>query len=249
MEELLALLDLVHPHLKELRRRLIWCAAVFVAALAGGMCAAGPVLDFLRTFGPARGILLHAFSPWDSIQVYLQIAALLALAVSGPFFAFQLWLFASPGLHPSERRAALCYIPLSAFLLVAGMLFGYFVVFQMAFQFTAGVSDSIQVKMLYGIQAYVSFLINIITPMGLLFQMPVAVMFLTRLGILTPRRMARARRIAYFLLVVAGVAVTPPDFISDFLLIVPLLCLYEASLCCCRLTHRRMAGRQSTASD
>ncbi len=249
MEELTVLLDAARPHLEELRRRLFRCAIAFVLAFVAGMFAAGPILAFLRENGPAAHMALHAFSPWEGIQVYMQVAAVAALILAGPFCGVQLWLFAAPGLRVAERRAALRYIPFSTLLLVAGILFGYFVVFHMAFLFTAGVSNSIQVETLYGIQAYFSFMLNIVVPMGLLFQMPALIIFLTRLGLITPQRLKRVRRYAYMGLIVLGVCITPPDFISDFLLIVPLLSLYEASIICCRLTYRKIRLRQSLSTN
>ena len=249
MEELTMLLDAVRPHLEELRRRLFRCVAAFVLALVAGMFAAGPILAFLRENGPAAHLALHAFSPWEGIQVYMQVATVAAMVFVGPYCGIQLWLFAAPGLRTEERRAALRYIPLSTLLLAAGILFGYFVVFRMAFLFTAGVSDSIQVKTLYSIQAYFSFMVHIVVPMGLLFLMPAVVMFLTRLGLLTPQRLSRVRRYAYMTLIVLGVCITPPDFISDFLLIVPLLSLYEVSILCCGLTYRKIRLRQPLTPD
>lgn len=243
LEQLRQIMRIPGSHLKELRRRLAVCLGVFVASLALGMAGAEPVFAFLKSTGPAAALELHAFSPWDAIQVYMQVAGITALLVTLPFLGFQLWLFARPGLTKAERRAALFYIPFGTLLLAAGILFGYLVVFRIAFFFTAGVAGNMGVKVTYGIAGYFSFMGNIVMIMGLLFEMPVAAMFLTRLGILRPAYMKRVRRGAYFLLVVLGVTVTPPDFISDFLLILPLLTLYEVSIGCSGLVYRKRCGQ------
>lgn len=232
------------PHLTELRRRLAASFGVFAASLIVGMVAADPVLAFLKQTGPAVNLELHAFSPWDSIQVYMQVAGAIAVLIAVPFLGLQLWLFARPGLKASERRAVLCYLPLGVILLTAGSLFGYLVVFRIAFYFTEGVAGSMGIRVTYGISSYFSFMMNIVIIMGLLFEMPVAAMFLTRLGLLKPDSMKKVRRIAYFVLVVLGVTITPPDFISDFLLILPLLTLYEASIACSKLVYRGKIRRQ-----
>lgn len=244
LEQLQQWMRIPGSHLRELRRRLAACLGVFVASLVMGMAAAQPAFAFLKKTGPAVNLELHAFSPWDSIQVYMQMAGVVALLVTVPFLGLQLWLFARPGLTKAERRTTLFYIPFGALLLAAGILFGYLVVFRIAFFFTAGVAGNMEIKVTYGIASYFSFMMNIVVMMGLLFEMPVAAMFLTRLGILKPHLMKKARRPAYFLLVVLGVTVTPPDFISDFLLILPLLTLYEASIGCSALVCRRKERRE-----
>lgn len=239
------LLGALGSHVKELKRRLAACVALFFLSLFAGMAIAGPVIRYLIAKGPAGSMLLHAFSPWDSIQAYMQVAAVFAFAVTFPFFALQVWLFVRPGLTRSERLTTLRYIPMAALLFLAGTAFGYFVVFQIAFSFTAGVSAELDIAMLYGIGNYFSFMMNIVLPIALLFELPVAVMFLTRLSVLTPERMKRFRRYAYMLLVIVGVTVTPPDFISDFLLIIPLLSLYEFSVLCAKVVYRNARKRQN----
>ncbi len=239
LEQLQQWMRIPGSHLKELRRRLAVSLGVFVISLVLGMVGAEPVFAFLKRTGPAAALELHAFSPWDSIQVYMQVAGVVALLVTLPFLGLQLWLFARPGLTKAERRTTLFYIPFGALLLAAGILFGYLVVFRIAFFFTAGVAGNMGLKVTYGIASYFSFMCNIVVIMGLLFEMPVAAMFLTKLGILKPAHMKKVRRGAYFLLVVLGVTVTPPDFISDFLLILPLLTLYEVSIGCSGLVYRR----------
>lgn len=242
---MLELLAALGSHLGELKKRLAACVILFFLSLFFGMVCAGPVIRYLLAEGPANSMLLHAFSPWDSIQAYMQIAVLVACALTGPFLALQIWFFVRPGLTRSERLTTLRYIPMAAILFLAGIAFGYFVVFQIAFSFTEGVSSELDVSILYGIGNYFSFMMNIVFPIALLFELPVAVMFLTRLSVLTPERMKRIRRYAYMLLVIVGVTVTPPDFISDFLLILPLLSLYEFSTLCSRIVYRNMRKKQS----
>lgn len=245
LEQLQQWMRIPGSHLRELRRRLAACLGVFAASLVLGMIWAKPVFAFLKRIGPAAALKLHAFSPWDSVQVYMQVAGISALLITLPFLGFQLWLFARPGLTRAERRAALFYIPFGALLLAAGILFGYLVVFRIAFFFTAGVAGNMGLEVTYGIASYFSFMSNIVVIMGLLFEMPVAAMFLTKLGILRPAYMKKVRRGAYFALVVLGVTVTPPDFISDFLLILPLLTLYEASIGCSVLVYRRKVQKET----
>lgn len=235
-------------HIGELRRRLLYVLAVFVAGLVLGLLAADPVYDYLMSVEPASRLTdLHAFSLWDGIGMYMKIAFVVALLITFPFAFYQLWAFVSPGLRPRERRAALAYVPLAFAMLAAGFAFSYFVVFPLAFDFTTSVSRQLGLVETYGIVQYFSFMFNIIVPISLLFELPIVVMFLTRIGILNPLRLRKMRRYAYFGLIFLGVLVTPPDFISDMLVALPLILLYEFSVFMAQSVHRRMQRRQGVS--
>lgn len=226
-------------HLGELRKRMIGVLLMFVISLAAGLFLAEPVLSYLKSVPPATGISLNAFSPWDSINIYLQVAFVFAVAFSLPFTLYQLWAFVKPGLRMEEQKATLKYIPGAAILFVAGLSFAYFVVFPMAFNFTSMVTKRLELTETYGISQYFSFMFNILIPLSLLFELPVVVMFLTKIRVLNPKRLQKMRRYAYLLLVIVATLVTPPDFISDILVAVPLILLYEISVLLSRLVYRK----------
>jgi sec-independent protein translocase protein TatC len=100
----------------------------------------------------------------------------------------------------------------------------------MAFNFTTSVSRSLGLVETYGVMQYIQFLFNILIPISLLFELPLVIMFLTKLRILNPIRLRKMRRIAYFVMVLIGTIITPPDVISDVLVSIPLLLLYEISI-------------------
>lgn len=226
-------------HLTELRRRIIYVLTVFVTCLAGGLFAARPIYDYLVRAESAQGFTLHAFAFWDGVGMYMKIAAVLSLAVSVPFIAYQIWAFVRPGLLPDERKAALRYVPYVFLLFVAGVAFGYYVVFPMALSFTISVTRSLGLTETFGIAQYFSFMFNLVIPLALLFELPLVVMFLTRIRLLNPIRLRKMRRYAYFALVFVAVVITPPDFISDILVTLPLLALYEFSVYLSAFVYRK----------
>jgi sec-independent protein translocase protein TatC len=232
-------------HLTELRRRIIYVLVVFVAGLAGGLLVARPVYQYLIHADHAQGFVLHAFSFWDGIGMYMKIAMAVSLAVSLPFIVYQLWAFVSPGLRPVERSAALRYVPYVFILFIAGIAFAYYIVFPMALSFTITVNHSMGLEETYGIAQYFSFMFTLVIPLALLFELPLIVMFFTKLRILNPLRLRRMRRYAYFALVFIAVVITPPDFISDFLVTVPLLILYEFSVFLSALVYRRQLAEDA----
>jgi len=226
-------------HLTELRQRIIWVLAVFVLAMAAGLVWAGPVIEYMKQSPLAGGVPLKSFHPSDVLRVYMQFSFLIGLVVTLPVALFHIWRFVSPGLRPHERRVTLSFIPVAFILFIIGILFGYLVVFPLVMQFMTGIAGDIAVDPNYGIAQYFGFLFNLVLPFGFLFELPIVVMFLTRLRILNPLRLAKMRRFAYFGLAVVAITLTPPEIISDILVTIPLLLLYEVSIWLSKLVYRR----------
>lgn len=239
----------VFDHVGELRKRIVYVLVIFVLGLVVGLIYSQPIYDYLVQADSAQGYELNAFSFWDGVGVYMKIAMILSLVVTIPFTVFQLWKFVSPGLRPIERSAALRYIPFVFILFILGILFGYYVVFPMALAFTAGINERLGLTETYGITQYFSFLFGLIVPLALLFELPVVVMFLTKIRILNPLRLRKMRRVAYFALVFIAVVITPPDFISDFLVIIPLLLLYEFSVFLSTVVYRKQLKADQEVED
>lgn len=232
-------------HLTELRRRLIYVLIVFVAGLVLGLFVAKPIYLYLISADAAQGFVLHAFSFWDGIGMYMKIAMAVSLVFSVPFIVFQLWAFISPGLRPVERSAALRYVPYVFVLFIAGIAFAYYIVFPMALSFTISITRNMGLEETYGIAEYFNFMFSLVIPLALLFELPLIVMFLTKLRVLNPLRLRKMRRYAYFALVFIAVVITPPDFISDFLVTIPLLVLYEFSVFLSAFVYRRQLAEDA----
>lgn len=220
-------MDLVQ-HLGELRKRIIWVVVVLVICMVAGFVIAKPIISYLKD--AATDINLNAFSPWDAVRIYVNVAFIFSLVISLPFTLYQVWAFVKPGLKPKEQKASLAYVPFAFFMVLLGLSFGYFVVFPLAFLFTSTITASLDITETYGLSQYFSFMFNIILPLALIFQLPVVVMFLTKLKILNPKLLKKVRKFAYFILVVLGALVTPPDAITALIVAVPMILLYEFSV-------------------
>ncbi len=235
----------IMDHLGELRKRLVYCLIVFVVGLVGGLFGAKPSFDYFVEAAPVDNLDLHVFSPWDAIGLYMKFAILISLITAIPFTLFQIWLFVKPALGMKERRATLRYIPGALIMFLAGLSFAYYVVFPMAYVFTAKVTKSMGLSETYGVTQYFSFLFNILLPISLLFELPIVILFLTRIGILNPFLLIKMRRVAWFVMVLVGVTITPPDVISDLLVAIPLILLFEFSVLLSRAAYRkRLAARE-----
>lgn len=234
----------VVEHLTELRTRIIWVLAVFFVALIAGFFCAGPLIEYLKEKPITEGVPLISLHPSDTLRVYMQFAFLVGAVVTLPVALFHIWRFVSPGLQVNERRVTLYFIPAAFFLFIIGVLFGYYVVFPMIMLFVTGMSLGMDVKPSYGIAEYFGFLFNLVIPFGILFQLPIIVIFLTRLRLLNPMRLAKMRRFAYFGLAVVGITLTPPEIVSDILVTVPLLLLYEVSIWLSKIVYRKQLAEE-----
>ena len=233
----------VSDHLQELRIRLIVVMVWFILSL---LCALPLVKPIYRYIVRDAEVKLAILGPADIVWVYFMIAGVIAVAAALPVAGLQLWLYVKPALEAKERRAALTYIPALALLFIAGIAFGYVIVFPMVLSFLKEIAAEDFLAM-YTADKYFSFLLNLTVPLGILFEMPVVIMFLTRIGIVNPKRLAKTRKLSYFLLVVASVLITPPDLISDVLVIVPLILLYEISVTLSGFVYRKKLRMEAEA--
>jgi len=217
-------------HLEELRKRIIFCLIYFLIATIIGFVFSSDVVNQLKNAPAARDLDWHVFGMSDALAVYMKVSLVLGVILSIPFILYQIWAFVKPGLKENEQKAALRFIPVASLLFIVGLAFGYFVLFPMVIHFMLVMTEKLQAEEMFGITQYFSFLFSIVIPFGILFELPIIVMFLTKIRILNPIRLAKMRKLSYFVLVVVAVTITPPEIISDFLVTIPLLLLYEISI-------------------
>jgi sec-independent protein translocase protein TatC len=228
-------------HLDELRKRLIITAISFVAFFILGFIYAE---DIYKWFVRDLDVKLTVLGPSDILWVYFMLATVIAVAGTIPMFAFQLWLFVKPALMPGEIKITLSYIPALFFLFIAGLAFGYFVIFPTVFNFLIDLSKDMFVTN-FTADKYFRFVLNMTIPFAVLFELPVVTMFLTSIGIINPFVLQKLRKYAYFVLIVVAITITPPDFMSDFLVMIPLLLLYEVSISLSKFVYKRKLKRDS----
>ncbi|WP_204556469.1 twin-arginine translocase subunit TatC [Bacillus ectoiniformans] len=222
-------------HFEELRKRIILTLVVFVVFLILSFVFVQDIYGYFVKDLPFKLALL---GPSDIISVYMMIAGVMALAGTIPVAAHQLWLFIKPALSPAERKTTLTYIPALFFLFLLGISFGYFVLIPIVLSFLMSLSGEM-FQTFFTTEKYFKFLLHMTLPFGVLFELPVVIMFLTSLGVINPYTLQKVRKYAYFILVVISVFITPPDFISDILVIIPLFLLYEASISLSKMVYKK----------
>ena len=227
-------------HLEELRKRIIISAVAFILFFIVGFIYVG---DIYKWFVRDLDVKLMVLGPSDIMWIYFMIATIVAVTGTIPVLALQIWIFVKPALRPVERRITLSYVPALFFLFLIGLSFGYFVIFPMVLKFLVNMGGDMFVTN-FTAERYFSFIMNMTLPFGVLFELPVVVMFLTSLGIINPFLLSKIRKYAYFVLIIIAVVITPPDFMSDFVVTLPLLLLYEISINLSKFVYRKRLKKQ-----
>ncbi|SFA53454.1 Sec-independent protein translocase TatC [Parageobacillus thermantarcticus] len=230
----------VYEHLGELRKRLIIVVVFFVIALVASFFFVEPVILYLQQTDEAKELTMNAFRLTDPIKIYFQFAFVIAFILTAPVLLYQIWAFVSPGLYEKERRVTLSYIPLSIFLFLAGVSFAYFVLFPFVVRFMQNLAERLGIHQVIGINEYFQFLLHLVLPFGIVFQLPVVVMFLTRLGLITPMLLVKVRKYAYLVLLILAAIITPPDVLSQIIVMIPLSILYEISIWVSKMAYRKV---------
>lgn len=232
-------------HLTELRNRLFFTVAVFVITFILAFIYVKQIYSF---FTKNLDFTLKITSPGDILWIYITMAGIAALAITIPFFMTQLWLFVKPGLTRKERKASLPYIPAVFVLFIGGLAFGYFIFIKLILPFLLSMNAGM-FEELFTVDRYFRFMFKLILPFAFIFEVPIVAMFLTTLGILTPQFMRKIRKYAYFILVIVGAAITPPDFFLQFIVAVPLFILYEISIYLSSIVYKNKQRRHAEFMD
>ena len=229
-------------HLLELRRRLMWTIGGLLLCFLALMpfaqqlytFAAQPLMATLPagTSMIATDVIAPFFVP---VKVTLMAAFLLSL----PHTLYQVWAFIAPALYQNEKRLVMPLVLSSVLLFFAGMAFAYFLVFPLVFKFLAGVTP-VGVNMATDIDKYLSFILGMFVAFGATFEVPVVVVLLNRMGVVSLAQLRLARPYVIVGAFVLAAVITPPDVISQVLLAVPLIVLYEAGLWFCRFIRPRV---------
>src|SRR5690625_1288354 len=222
-------------HLSELRTRLLVTGIFFIIFFIIGFIY---IKDIYGFFEQDFDFKLTVTSPGDIIWIYFTLAGVIALIGTLPVLSLQLWLFVRPGLTQSERKASLSYIPAIFILFVVGLVFGYLMFVKLILPFLLSLNDGM-FNELFTVDRYFRFLLRVTLPFAVLFEIPIIAMFLTSLGIITPDFMKKTRKYAYFILVIIGAVVTPPDFILQIVVAIPLFILYEVSIYLSAIVYRK----------
>lgn len=223
-------------HLRELRSRLVKAAIAVALATALSFLFIDQTMALL--LDPVGDITLIAIAPTETFINYLKVAFYTGIAISMPLLVYQIFRFLAPGLTRTERRWVLLSLPAVTFLFVLGLVFCYSVLLRPALGFLLGFGGG-RVQNMPSISLYLSFVTRFLMAVAIAFQTPVIVFLLSKLGVATPKRLARFRRWAYVLAFVIAAIITPtPDPVNQSFVAIPIILLYELGIVFARIGAR-----------
>ncbi|HXE81282.1 MAG TPA: twin-arginine translocase subunit TatC [Vicinamibacterales bacterium] len=234
-------------HLDELRKRLLYSIAAVAVGFLIALVFIGQIFGFIMRPLAAtlpEGTKMIYTEPTEAFLLQLKVAALAGLVIAAPAVLWQLWLFIAPGLYRREKRLALPFVISASLLFLAGAAFNHYVVFRIAFEFLGGFGTD-YMEFLPRIQPVFSLYARMALAFGLIFQMPVLVFTLTRLGLVNARFLIRNTKYAVLGIFIVAAIVTPTsDVVTQTLMAAPMMVLYLVSIGIAWLF-----GKRSTPED
>lgn len=234
-------------HLEELRKRIIIC---LIAVVAGFLLSYGFAEDIFallvrplqEQLPPESWLIFTGLT--EAFVVYLKLAFFAGLIMASPVILWEVWCFVAPGLYDHEKKYVFPFVISASILFFAGVAFCYLIVFPFSFKFFMSYSTD-TLKPLPAMKEYLSFAFQLLLAFGIIFELPVFILFLSKLGIVTERMLRKQRKFAVVIIFIVAAVLTPPDVFSQCLMAVPLLVLYEISVLVARIFGRKSAEQDA----
>ncbi len=238
-DEGMSLLD----HLTELRKRILYALAALLVALIPALILTQPLVNMLMT--SSGSVTLQILEPADPATIYFQVALLLAFFIALPFILYQIYAFIGPGLLPAEQRLLLTTIPPSVILFALGVVFAFYVLIPTSLTFLQSIFPNI--KSAYTISGFLSFIANLTFWMGILFQLPLIMNILVRVGLVDIKIFIKGWRYFIFFFAILAAVITPTgDPVNMAIVTIPFILLYGLGIALALpVARRREKKRQS----
>ena len=230
-------------HVWTFRSHLIRSIVVLAIFVIASFWVAEPIMQFLAR--PVGGLAnLQAIQVTEEIGVFMRVAMTTGIAVTFPYIALELWIFAAPGLRPSEKKMGLAGIPLATLLFLTGMAFTFLVLLPAALPFLGGFTEIAQ---FWTAKEYFAFVTGLMLWIGLFFEFPLVIYVLSSIGLVKPQILAQQWRLAVVIIAVLAAAVTPTvDPVNMGLVMLPMILLYFVSI---GLSYFAYAGRKRKEAE
>ncbi len=229
-------------HLEELRTRLIRILVVLGVGFVVSYAFKEQLFDIitrpLRGSLPPNSFMIYMNLP-EAFFIYMKIAFFASLFLTAPYTLYEIWKFISPGLFPEEKHYVVPFVITSSALFIMGILFGYLIVLPPAFAFFMTFSSDI-LKPMISFKEYISLLLKFLLAFGISFELPVFLFFMAKIGLVDAKMLSRYRRYAILAIFVAAAILTPtPDVVTQTLMALPMLLLYEVGIVAARFARKK----------
>jgi sec-independent protein translocase protein TatC len=232
-------------HLEELRKRIFYSVIALGVCAVAGFIFSPRLVDLLTR--SARSLVF--LSPSEALVVQLKVALIAGAFVAAPVMFYQFWRFVRPALYHREAKYIAWAVCISTVFFAGGVAFAYFIIVPFAMKFLLGF-ESEKLRAMLSIDKFVSTVGTFLIAAGLMFQMPVVLFFLTKLGVVTPRMLMKNQRVAIVLIFIIAAILSPPDVFSQIMMAIPLLALYELGVLGSYIASRgRAKGESRSGAD
>lgn len=223
----------ITDHLEELRSRIVKCLIAIGVGFVASYAFSEKIFNFLASpmiaVMPKGSHLIYTSLP-EAFFTYMKVSFFVGLLVSAPVIFYQLWKFIMPGLYQKEKRYVMPFVIVATLFFAMGVSFGFFVVFPVGFKFFLGYSNE-NIMALPSMKEYLGFAMKFLFAFGITFELPVVMFFLAKMGIVNAKGLRKNRKYAVLIVAIVAAILTPgPDVLSQILLGLPLLVLYEISI-------------------
>ncbi len=225
-------------HVAELRARLLVSALALIAGMVACFFFVEPAAAYIMK--PVGNMQFIFLSPPELFMSYVKLALIGGLVIASPVILLQIWLFIRPGLSKRERFALVIGLLFGAIFFAGGAAFSFFIIIPFTLKFFMQYQNE-AVKAMFSFSEYVSFIGSMVLSFGVAFELPIVVTILASMGIVTGSGLARVRGIAILLIFIAAAIITPPDVVSQVLLGVPMVLLFELSILLAKGQEKRRA--------
>lgn len=231
----------ITAHLEELRRRLITCAVAVGIGFAGSYYFASKMFEVLMAplveALPPDGTLIFT-GVTEAFFTYLKVAILAGVFISSPLILYEIWAFVSPGLFAKEKRYVIPFVIFSTIFFIGGGLFGYFIVFPYGFKFLLSFATE-SIRPFPRIKEYFSLASKLLLAFGVVFELPLFVFFLTKMGLVNSKFLIKQFKYALLLIFCVSAMLTPPDVVTQLMMAGPILGLYGISIIVAKVFEKK----------
>lgn len=231
-------------HLREFRNRIALSVVVLVVAFFVCFAIIKPLANAMLQMGLDSGFQYVYLSPSELLTSYFKLSMVLAVVVVSPLLLFQIWGFIAPALTKREKHAIRPALLGGIFFFVLGALFSYKVALPFMIQFLVNFSESDFIRSAISVASYLDFMIGMLLTFGVVFEEPMLAFVLTKLGVLNPQILRKMRSYAIPIIFVIAAVITPPDVVSQFMIAVPMIGLYELSILISAFVAKRRAQQE-----
>lgn len=241
----------ITDHLEELRWRLIKCLLAVAAGFGISYGFAKQIFDFfispLVKVMPPGSRLIYTSLP-EAFITYLKLSFFTGLILSTPVIFYQIWKFIMPGLYERERRYVIPFVLVATGFFLLGVSFAFFVVFPFGFRFFMGYATG-SISAFPTLKEYLSFATSFLLAFGAIFELPVVIFFLAKIGFVNHTLLRKQRKYAILIIAIVAAVLTPPDIVSMMFMMVPLLVLYELSIWVAYFVRKDKVTEQPAAAE